>query len=197
MSIEVKCTDVLRDNNNKIIMYKLEDATNKEKWFGVNELKDAMRFNTIRVSNLKLLKNNRIAYIKNDNAKKKSTSNSANVEKYDVTKEMLLEKARDRGWKIWKVPIINNMFCDVVTKRNNEHIIFIDADIIEIEPGAFNNLVDYSGCIKLYGGENLMMANRLFAGCTASVIDITGLCKTNIKDIGAILQGNKAKTVKY
>ena len=191
----IRCIEKTKDKRGRITDYLLVDEKGNRMPFTSEELHNAMRRKYITVTNLILTKDNKIreiAEISND------------VDDYKVKAEKYIQqklaKVKLMGGKVLELKAADKKSFYVWSKSNTEHIIYIPADVIDINS---NNemyttpLRKLQGTIVVYGGRGLTDIGYMFYGFQAKYIDLQYFDTSNVTNMMSLFYCSNVEKIYF
>ena len=197
--IQAKCIEKIRDKNNIIVAYKLQDTQGNNTTISAQQLKQAIKENQINVANLKLTSDNRIInrirvfkesikpnrtsvtlkrehiiHLNNQNNKSLSFKIKANLSN-------LLKKSQLLGYTIQKLE--DHLY---LIESNTQLIIATDLDRISL-PADCSSIFEWS-LLKSIDSTNIDITNvtdmsYMFSECKAQQLDLSRFNTKNVTNM--------------
>ena len=197
--MKVKHIDKTRNKNNQIIGYKLQDQQGNTIIVKPEVLKSAIRAKKIEVINLTLTSDNRLI---NTTSKTQPASKSKQVPKISEEQiKLMFEKAKVLGYQITEIPTYCKHKCVLISKNENNHILYIPDDVIQLNSASGSNLAfiqhikKLQGHIKVIGGHNLKDVASMFYECQAQSLDLSSFDTCNVEDMSHMFSFCQAQSI--
>ena len=187
--MKAKCIDKARNKNNQIIGYKLQDQQGNIIIVKPEALKSVIRSKKIEIINLTLTSDNRLI---DTTPKPQPAPKSKPISKISEEEQkirLMIEKVKVLGYQITEIPTCCNHKCILISKDENNHILYIPNDVIELNSTNINNLTfaqhiqKLQGHIKVIGGHNLKDVDHMFYRCQAQSIDLSSFDTSNVTNM--------------
>lgn len=186
--MKLLCIEKIRNRNNQIIAYRLQDKQGSIKVIASNTLKDAIRHNRLEVINLKLASDNklidRVWYSEDERIKQ------------------LINKSKILGYSVREINTVynNNNKCILISNRSaDNHILYIPDNITILNGDRVavfaKDIEDLKGHIKVIGGHNLIDASSMFYRCQAQSIDLTEFDTSKVRTMESMFNSCTAKVL--
>ena len=199
---DYKCIRVVKNANNKIRGYYLLGLNNETDgqgtFFESDVLKDAIRNQRLKVSNLTLTSDNRLMLKKEKAVQKKK------VQSVELTAIMqLVAKAKLLG-KCQELVTNRGTKCYLVERGLNDYILYIPDDVVTLNHFIQGTLGDFSitrtlqqlkGKLQVIGGSNVASTYRLFNDCLFDSIDVTYFDTSNVNNMYCMFTGCKSNII--
>ena len=183
--ITAKCILKIRDDNNIIKKYKLQDTNGNVREVEPAELKRAIRDGKIQITNLKLTSDNRLIDTHQTDTKISNT-------------EVLINKLKLIGYKN-AVQIYTEFgtVCYLMSKGNDDYAVIIPDDIQKVVKSCtgWEAIKNLKGKLKIVGGSGLTDISYMFYGCRADLIDLSSLNTSNVTAMASTFEGCRAQTL--
>lgn len=201
MNLKLKCIERLKDNNDKIYLYKLIDSNGNKFSLSPDILRDILRDNNVAVVNLKLTSDNRIIEVKEDNKnniqqkQKQNAKSKHTIDSILITRDIIksINKNKDLSFKsnvnidniIYKAELlgnynINKVNAHLIILENNTSIILASDIMIELE----RTVLDEDGI-----GTGLLSSSNFTS------IDLSNVDTSKIDNMTAMFFKCKAKKI--
>ena len=202
--LKVKCTQKFRDKNNDIIGYRTVDQNGNMKDVSSESLKQAIKQGRLEVINLTLTSDNRLIDKAITQTAVKQTQKpikQSNQEIIDIDK--MLPRLKLLGC-VTEIDEGCNHKIYIAKMSEEGYRLIIPDDVTRIkfdygfaEPTPINEIPIESSNAKLtvYGGNNLEIANGLFAGNKFRIIDLRKFNTSNITDMSWIFYCCKVDSI--
>ena len=207
--LQAKCIEKIRDKNNLITAYKLQDTQGNNTTISAQQLKQAIKANQINIVNLKLTSDNRLIDIQlklNEQTKQNKTSitikreyitplNNKNNKslsfKIKVNLSNIIKKSQLLGYTTQKLE--DNLY---LLESNTQLLIATDLDKMSL-PANCSSLFEKSllRCIDFTNIDtsNVTDMPRMFRWCQAQQLDLSSFNTRNVADMSEMFCGCQAQ----
>ena len=187
--LQVKCIQKIRDRNNRICQYELQDTDGNIKTVYAHDLKKAIRQGQVYVTNLTLSSDGRLIDSVPD---VKEISASTKI-------QSIFNKAKLLGIKPKMIPTECEHYCYLFSNKN-EHIVVIPDNVIRLNDmdGRYftKHIKDLYGTIRVVGGENLNSIQDMFSNCHFDVIDLKELDTSKVVSASNLFSNCEVETIR-
>ena len=198
--LKAKCIEKMRDKNNLIIAYKLQDTQGNTKTVSPQQLKQAIKTNKIDIINLKLTSDNRLI---NNQFNKKLESKPTNIVlKREYIINLNNQNNKSLSFKI-KVNLSNllkkSKLLGYTTQKLEDHLYLLESntqliivtDLAKISlPADCSNLFERSSLKSIdftnIDTSNVTSMSYMFSRCQAQQLDLSSFNTQNVTNMAGM-----------
>ena len=190
--MKVKCISRIRNKNNQITEYQLQDQQGNVTIMKPEALKVAIRAQKIEIINLTLTSDNRLVATTPNLQQASRTKQVSKISSEEQKIRLLIEKAKVLGYQITEIPTYCKHKCAMISKDENNHILCIPDDVVRLNSNKSETLTftqhirELQGHIKVIGGHNLKDAHQMFHGCKVQLLDLSSFDTSNVENMGGM-----------